>query len=77
MMPGDKVVMNHPDGYATVRGAGDKFMGWIPNGIRGIIYLLTPDSGRAVVHFGNELFASVDKDVLLVEAIDGGVVAIG
>ena len=66
MMPGDSVVMNHPEGFATVRGAGDTFVGWIPNGIRGVIYLLTPETDRAVVHFEGQLFATVGLEVLRV-----------
>ncbi|MEX2570941.1 MAG: hypothetical protein WD737_06520 [Gemmatimonadota bacterium] len=64
MMPGDTVVMHHPDGYATVTGAGGEFVGWIPNGIHGVVYVLTPESGRAVVHFEGKLIATVACDVL-------------
>lgn len=67
MNAGDCVVMNHPEGYATVMGAGNRFVGWIPNGIRGVVYLLTPDSDRAVVHFAGKLFATVGKEFLLLE----------
>ena len=64
MVAGETVVMNHPDGYATVYGPGEAFVGWIPNGIRGVIYLLTPGTQRAVVHFEGQLFATVEQTVL-------------
>ena len=50
MKPGDVVRMHHPDGYATITGGGGTFVGWVPNGIPGLIYLLTPDEGSAVVY---------------------------
>ena len=59
MVPGDTVVMTHPDGYATVTGAGNEFVAWIPNGIQGVIYVLTPERDRAVVHFDGKLIATV------------------
>lgn len=59
MMPGDTVVMQHPDGYATVHDGGGRFVSWIPNGIRGVVYVLTPSSDRAVVHFDGRLIATV------------------
>lgn len=59
MMPGDTVVMNHPEGYATVLDGGGGFIGWIPNGMHGVIYVLTPTGDRAVVHFEGKLIATV------------------
>ena len=59
MIPGDTVVMQHPDGFATVSDGGGRFVGWIPNGIQGVIYVLTPSSDRAVVHFDGRLIATV------------------
>lgn len=67
MIPGDTVVMNHPAGYATVFEGSDRFVGWIPNGIRGVVYVLTPSGDRAVVHFEGKLIATVAKEHLLVE----------
>lgn len=64
MAPGDRVIMAHPDGYATILGAGDRFVGWVPNGVIGTVYMLTPDLNRAVVHFDGRLFATVDCSVL-------------
>ena len=67
MVPGDTVVMAHPDGYATVTGGGNEFVAWIPNGIRGVVYVLTPEHDRAVVHFDGKLIATVACDHLRVE----------
>ena len=66
-MPGDTVVMSHPGGYATITGGGGQFVGWIPNGIRGIVYVLTTDARRAVVHFEGKLIATVPVTHLRVE----------
>lgn len=73
MVAGDTVVMNHPEGYATVYGPGDAFVGWIPNGIRGVIYLVTPKTERAVVHFEGQLFATVEQNVLEAIELDSSV----
>jgi hypothetical protein len=51
--------MNHPAGYATVTRPGGEFVAWIPNGVRGTIYLLTPDEEHAVVNFESRLVATV------------------
>ena len=59
MRPGDTVTMNHPAGYATVTRPGGEFEAWIPNGVRGAIYLLTPDMSHAVVNFEGKLVATV------------------
>ena len=59
MKPGDEVSMQHPEGYATITGRGGAFVGWVPNGIAGMIYLLTPDEGGAVVQFDGKLLATV------------------
>jgi hypothetical protein len=59
MLPGDRVVMASPNGYETVEGRGGEFIGWIPNGIEGVIYVLTPDRDRAVVHFDGRMIATV------------------
>jgi hypothetical protein len=67
MVPGDIVVMAHPDGYATVTGAGGEFVAWIPNGIPGVVYVLTPDRDRVVVHFDGRLIATVPRDCLAVQ----------
>ena len=67
MVPGDTVVMAHPDGYATVTGGGNEFVAWIPNGIHGVVYVLTPERDRAVVHFEGKLIATVSTTVLRVE----------
>ena len=64
MIAGDRVEMNHPDGYATISGSGGRFVGWIPNGITGTIYLVNGESGRAVVHFDGKLMATVEIDFL-------------
>lgn len=71
MVPGDTVMMTHPEGYATVTGGGGDFVGWIPNGVHGVVYLLTPDCDRAVVHFEGKLFATVAKEHLTVRAMPG------
>jgi hypothetical protein len=70
MHPGDTVIMAHPDGYATITGAGGEFVAWIPNGIRGIVYVLTPALDRAVVHFEGKLIATVSLDLLAVDSAD-------
>lgn len=67
MMPGDTVVMNHPNGYATVFDGGGRFLAWIPNGIYGVIYVLTPAHDRAVVHFERKLIATVAIEHLRVD----------
>ena len=67
MVPGDTVVMTHPDGYATITRGGDEFVAWIPNGIRGLVYVLTPERDRAVVHFDGKLIATVATEYLRVE----------
>jgi hypothetical protein len=59
MTPGDAVSMQHPDGYATITGGGGTFVGWVPNGIIGMVYLLTPDESSAVVQFDGKLIATV------------------
>lgn len=59
MTAGQTVKMCHPDGYATVTGSGGRFVGWIPNGIQGTIYLTTPDHRSAVVNFDGKLLATV------------------
>ena len=59
MMPGDTVVMNHPEGFATVSDGGSRFVGWIPNGVVGVVYVMTPSTDRAVVHFEGKLIATV------------------
>lgn len=69
MFPGDTVVMNHPNGYAEVTGRGGEFVAWVPNGIRGVIYVLTPEKNRAVVHFDGKLIATVAREHL--QVLDG------
>lgn len=59
MNAGDTVLMNHPDGYATITGSGGRFVGWVPNGVRGTVYLFTPDRQSAVVNFEGKLIATV------------------
>lgn len=59
MNAGDTVLMNHPDGYATISGGGGRFVGWVPNGIPGTVYLFTPDRQSAVVNFEGKLIATV------------------
>ena len=59
MNPGDVVSMHHPNGYATITGGGGTFVGWVPNGITGLIYLLTPDEASAVVQFDGRFLATV------------------
>ena len=59
MKPGDVVRMHHPEGYATITGGGGTFVGWVPNGITGLVYLLTPDEESAVVQFDGRLLATV------------------
>jgi hypothetical protein len=59
MKAGDAVLMQHPDGYTTITGSGGQFVAWIPNGIPGSIYLLTPDQRSAVVNFDGKLIATV------------------
>lgn len=59
MTAGTHVVMTHPEGYATITGSGDRFVGWIPNGVAGTIYLLTPDREHALVNFDGKLLATV------------------
>ena len=59
MKPGDVVSMHHPDGYATITGGGGTFVGWVPNGITGLIYLLTPNERSAVVQFDGKLLATI------------------
>jgi hypothetical protein len=56
--------MNHPAGYATVTRPGGEFVAWIPNGVRGAIYLLTPDGRHAVVNFEGKLVATVALEEL-------------
>jgi hypothetical protein len=67
MKPGDAVSMQHPDGYATITGRGGTFVGWVPNGITGLVYLLTPDEGVAVVQFAGKLLATVPVEHLKLE----------
>ena len=67
MKPGDQVSMNHPHGYATITGAGGAFVGWVPNGIRGTVFLLTPDARSAVVRFAGTLVATVRVSELCLE----------
>ncbi len=67
MKPGDVVSMRHPEGYATITGGGGTFVGWVPNGITGLIYLLTPDEGSAVVQFDGRLLATVPVEHLKLE----------
>ena len=67
MKPGDVVRMHHPEGYATITGGGGTFVGWVPNGIRGLIYLLTPDEESAVVQFDGRLLATVLVEHLEIE----------
>jgi hypothetical protein len=57
-------MMNHPAGFATVTRPGGEFVAWIPNGVRGAIYLLTPDEQHAVVNFEGKLVATVPLDEL-------------
>ena len=64
MMPGDAVVMNHPEGYATVCDGGSRFIGWIPNGVSGVVYVRTPSADRVVVHFDGKLIATVAAEHL-------------
>jgi len=64
MRSGEIVTMNHPDGYATITGRGGDFVGWIPNGIQGVIYLFTPDARSAVVQFDGKLVAAVPVEHL-------------
>lgn len=59
MKSGERVAMNHPDGYATIEGAGGVFVGWIPNGVVGVVYLTTSDSDRVVVNFDGRMLATV------------------
>ena len=59
MRSGDIVSMDHPEGYATITGGGQTFVGWVPNGIRGVVYLLTPNAENAVVQFDGRLIATV------------------
>jgi hypothetical protein len=66
MIPGDSVVMHHPEGFATLTGAGGGFVGWVPNGVPGVIYVLTPDKRRAVVHFAGKLIGTVPLEHLRV-----------
>lgn len=68
MMPGDAVVMNHPEGYATVFDGGSRFIGWIPNGVAGVVYVRTPSADRVVVHFEDKLIATVAAEHLRVVA---------
>jgi len=65
---GATVVMNHPAGYATVSDGAGRFVGWIPNGIRGVVYLLARSADRAVVHFEGKLNATVDLVHLRLDA---------
>lgn len=69
MLPGDSVIMCHPDGYATVTDAGGEFVAWIPNGVRGVVYVLTPSHDRVVVHFEGKLIATVDSRHLEVQPL--------
>lgn len=59
MNAGTHVVMTHPQGYATITGSGGRFIGWIPNGVAGTVYLLTPDREHALVNFDGKLLATV------------------
>ena len=68
MISGDFVVMNHPGGYATIEGKGGAFVGWIPNGVTGVVYLMTPGGDRAVVNFDGRMLATVPTDWLTVQS---------
>lgn len=68
MQAGNHVVMDHPDGYATIRGSGGRFVGWVPNGIEGTIYLLTPDRQHALVNFAGQFLTTVPVEHLRVVA---------
>lgn len=74
MFAGDTVVMNHPDGYATITGSGGRFVGWIPNGVAGTIYLVNADARRAVVNFEGKLMATVELSHLRPVALEQAVV---
>ncbi len=69
MQAGTRVVMAHPNGFATITGSGGRFVGWIPNGIGGNIYLLTPDREHALVNFAGQLLATVAVEHLRVEPL--------
>lgn len=64
MIPGNEVRMNHPAGYATITRGGGEFVAWVPNGVRGVIYLRTPDGLNAVVQFEDKLLATVPLEHL-------------
>ena len=66
MQAGTQVVMDHPDGYATITGSGGRFVGWVPNGIGGTIYLLTPDREHALVNFAGQFLTTVSVEHLRV-----------
>lgn len=59
MQAGNRVVMAHPDGHATITASGGRFVGWVPNGIEGTIYLLTPDREHALVNFAGQFLTTV------------------
>lgn len=67
MFAGAKIVMSHPDGYATITGSGGQFVGWIPNGIQGSVYLLTSDQKHALVNFEGKLLTTVPVEHLRLE----------
>lgn len=69
MNAGDSVVMSHPDGFATITGGGGQFVGWIPNGVSGTVYLLTPDHEHALVNFEGKFLTTVPVAQLRVQAM--------
>lgn len=69
MQAGTRVEMAHPDGYATITASGGRFVGWVPNGIGGTIYLLTPDRQHALVNFAGQFLTTVPLEHLRVAEV--------